>query len=155
MEFSRLVAVHPLLIDGSFVSRNGALTQARTAATHGLACQRYALQVSGVKFQFDPSKPPGHRIDAKDVWISKEDECTRIDLDASYSIATKLYMTSGKDGFKSLQVGRHLAQLAPRTVMHLQRRMSLLSCSAQMSKWLSRHHLAPLHIMQIRYGLPL
>ncbi|KAK9788853.1 hypothetical protein WJX73_008626 [Symbiochloris irregularis] len=61
------------------------------------------LQVSGVKFRFDPSKPPGHRIDANDVWVTKEDECARIDLDAFYAVATKLYMTSGKDGFDCLQ----------------------------------------------------
>lgn len=52
-------------------------------------------QVSGVKFQFDPSKPPGSRIDDSEVEVGGE----ALDLERQYTVATKAYLALGKDGY--------------------------------------------------------
>lgn len=56
------------------------------------------LQVSGLKFAFDPSKPPGKRIDSRLVKVQDE----ILDLEKNYNLATKLYLKQGKDGFDCL-----------------------------------------------------
>ncbi|CAF0939692.1 unnamed protein product [Brachionus calyciflorus] len=56
------------------------------------------LQVSGLKFAFDPSKPPGKRVDPRLVQVQDE----YLDLEKNYSLATKLYLKQGKDGFDCL-----------------------------------------------------
>ena len=66
--------------------------------------KNHVPQVSGVKFKFDPSKPPGHRIEARHVWVVREDVCEPLDLARRYSVATKHYLIFGKDGFDCLQV---------------------------------------------------
>ncbi|KAF6251135.1 Metallo-dependent phosphatase-like protein [Scenedesmus sp. NREL 46B-D3] len=57
-------------------------------------------QVSGIRFAFDPSKPPGHRILPESVTTGSE----RAPLDASktYALATKAYLAEGKDGYDML-----------------------------------------------------
>jgi 5'-nucleotidase len=72
------------------------------------------LQVSGIRFAFDPSKPPGSRIVHESVTIGSE----RAPLDTSktYALATKAYLAEGKDGYDVLQVKRRLS-CSPHTCM--------------------------------------
>lgn len=51
--------------------------------------------ISGVKFAFDPSKPSGERIDAQDIKIKGEP----IDYERFYTVSTKAFIASGKDGY--------------------------------------------------------
>ncbi|XP_060566797.1 snake venom 5'-nucleotidase-like, partial [Ruditapes philippinarum] len=52
-------------------------------------------QVAGIKFVFDPSKPPGKRIEAGLVKVQDQ----FIDLEKKYRLCTKEYIASGKDGY--------------------------------------------------------
>ena len=56
------------------------------------------LQVSGITFKFDPSKPSGSRIVPGSVTVAG----TPLDLEKNYRVATKAYLRSGKDGFSKL-----------------------------------------------------
>ncbi|TKA75911.1 hypothetical protein B0A49_04172 [Cryomyces minteri] len=53
-------------------------------------------QVSGIEFEFDPTKPESSRV--KYVNINKDP----LDLQKDYTLATRDYMVRGKDGFNSL-----------------------------------------------------
>ncbi|KAL2264209.1 hypothetical protein VTK26DRAFT_485 [Humicola hyalothermophila] len=55
-------------------------------------------QVSNIRFEFDPSRPPGSRI----VWA--EIGAAPLDHDRLYNLATRGYMVRGKDGYRSLLV---------------------------------------------------
>ncbi|SPO01964.1 related to 5`-nucleotidase precursor [Cephalotrichum gorgonifer] len=55
-------------------------------------------QVSNIKFTFDPALPPGSRVTS--ATIGGED----IQPNKKYKLATRGYMSRGKDGFKSLLV---------------------------------------------------
>lgn len=55
-------------------------------------------QVSNIKFEFDASKPPNHRVN----WVKLGGE--PIDLERKYVVVTRGYMGRGKDGFDSLLV---------------------------------------------------
>ncbi|KAG2442607.1 hypothetical protein HXX76_002692 [Chlamydomonas incerta] len=66
------------------------------------------LQVSGVKFSFDPSKPPGSRIVPGSVFLTDfdddvDDETERLEPARTYRVTVKEYMAQGKDGFDVLQ----------------------------------------------------
>lgn len=52
-------------------------------------------QVSGMKFEFDPKKPSGSRVDAASVIIGSE----KMKPEARYICAVKRFMSVGKDGF--------------------------------------------------------
>ncbi|XP_017471282.1 PREDICTED: 5'-nucleotidase isoform X1 [Rhagoletis zephyria] len=52
-------------------------------------------QVSGVAFAFDPSKPPGKRIDPRLIRVADE----LIDLQQMYKLCIKSYIYNGCDGF--------------------------------------------------------
>ncbi|PNW85312.1 hypothetical protein CHLRE_03g180450v5 [Chlamydomonas reinhardtii] len=57
-------------------------------------------QVSGVKFSFDPSKPPGSRIVPGSVYIWEfESEPVPMELDHKYKVAVKEYLAQGRDGY--------------------------------------------------------
>lgn len=56
-------------------------------------------QVSGVRFAFDPSKPPKQRIDPKFIKIGDE----YVDLNQKYRLVTKGYLHQGKDGYTILK----------------------------------------------------
>ena len=58
------------------------------------------IQISGLKFAFDPSKPSGQRVDPRLVRFVELDE--PLSLDKEYSLATTTYLRSGKDGFDVL-----------------------------------------------------
>lgn len=60
-------------------------------------------QVSGIRFTFDPSQPPGSRV-LKDS-VTTGSERAPLDPAKTYSLATKQYMAEGKDGYDVLQVG--------------------------------------------------
>ncbi|KAK0061775.1 mannosylglucosyl-3-phosphoglycerate phosphatase [Biomphalaria pfeifferi] len=53
------------------------------------------LQVAGLSFGFDPTKPPGERVGRDLVRVQDE----YIDFDKDYLVATKEYIAQGKDGF--------------------------------------------------------
>ncbi|XP_044265009.1 mannosylglucosyl-3-phosphoglycerate phosphatase isoform X2 [Tribolium madens] len=56
-------------------------------------------QVAGVSFAFDPTKPPGQRVDPAFVRIGDE----YLNLEQNYRLATKSYMHSGCDGYVMLK----------------------------------------------------
>jgi 5'-nucleotidase len=56
------------------------------------------LQVAGVRFAFDPSKPPNERVDPALVSVQGE----YLDLKKKYSLVTKTYLKQGKDGYECL-----------------------------------------------------
>lgn len=59
-------------------------------------------QVGGISFAFDPSKPPGQRVDPAFVKVGDE----YLDVDPKsrkkYRLCTKSYLANGKDGYDVL-----------------------------------------------------
>lgn len=57
--------------------------------------------VSGLRFTFDPKKPPGSRVDPASVVVVKHGQLqsTPIDLAKIYSVSTTEYISKGNDGF--------------------------------------------------------
>ena len=76
------------------------------------------LQVSGVKFSFNPKQPPGFRVIKNSVIVGERP----VDEDEHYTVATKAYLCSGKDGFDALRdaVVKVDGETAPRlaTLVH-------------------------------------
>jgi len=62
-------------------------------------------QVSGIKFFFDPNKEPGERVDRERVFVGG----LPVEMDKEYSLATKEYLSQGKDGYNSFLRGKILA----------------------------------------------
>ncbi|KAG2448378.1 hypothetical protein HYH02_006960 [Chlamydomonas schloesseri] len=65
-------------------------------------------QVSGLKFSFDPSKPPGSRVVPGSVFLTDfdddvDDESEPLQPTHKYRVTVKEYMAQGKDGFDVLQ----------------------------------------------------
>jgi len=65
--------------------------------------------VSGIKFKFDPTKPPMSRVVPGSVYVAKKsngpprlDEYRPMELTETYSLMTKEYLAKGKDGYTSL-----------------------------------------------------
>ncbi|XP_052816876.1 mannosylglucosyl-3-phosphoglycerate phosphatase-like [Mya arenaria] len=52
-------------------------------------------QLSGLTFVFDPSKPPGQRVEPELVKVQDE----YVQLDQKYRLCTKEYIATGKDGY--------------------------------------------------------
>ena len=65
------------------------------------------LQVSGLRFVFDPSQPSHHRILHSSVFLT--DSGSPIDPDQNYRVCTKVYLSSGKDGYDMLR-DQHVLQ---------------------------------------------
>ncbi len=64
-------------------------------------------QVSGLRFVWDPSQPPGSRI--VDVQVgSKDTGYTPLDLNATYRVAVNDFMAHGGDGYDSLTQGTNV-----------------------------------------------
>lgn len=57
------------------------------------------LQVSGIGFTFDPRKPRYERVDPGSVIVGGQP----LDLERQYTVCTKAYLRSGKDGFDALR----------------------------------------------------
>lgn len=55
-------------------------------------------QISNIQFKYNPALPTGSRV----MWVKIHNE--DLDLDRDYSMATRGYMTRGKDGYSSLRV---------------------------------------------------
>lgn len=55
-------------------------------------------QVSNIQFKYNPKLPPGSRV----IWATTNGES--LDLERSYTMATRGYMGRGKDGYDSLLV---------------------------------------------------
>ena len=55
-------------------------------------------QLSNIQFKYNPALPTGSRV----MWVKIHDE--DLDLNRDYSMATRGYMTRGKDGYASLRV---------------------------------------------------
>eukprot|EP00961_Rhodomonas_salina_P018973 255655-Rhodomonas_salina.1 len=51
--------------------------------------------VSGIRFEFDAAMPPTNRIIPGTLQVGERP----LDLSASYNVATKYYLASGKDGY--------------------------------------------------------
>lgn len=66
------------------------------------------LQVSGLRFYVDPTRPEGNRVTS--VYIRGEP----IDSDATYTLATNDYLAAGGDGFTMLEQAEQIA-VAERT----------------------------------------
>ena len=61
-------------------------------------------QVSGVRFAFDGSKPPGQRVIDGSVMIGEKP----LNLKEHYTLATKAYLALGKDGYGAMVNGTEL-----------------------------------------------
>ncbi|KAH8738699.1 nucleotidase (5'-nucleotidase/2'-cyclic phosphodiesterase) of the calcineurin superfamily [Cryptosporidium ryanae] len=62
------------------------------------------LQVSGIKFQFNGDLEPGNRIVPGSVYVKDIDnsnEYIQLDVNRVYTVATKEFLYTGKDGFDS------------------------------------------------------
>lgn len=68
-------------------------------------------QVSGMSFAFDPSQPPGSRVNPDYVKVGDE----YLNMDHRYRLVTKAYLGKGKDGYDSLAKGEVLVdeEIAP------------------------------------------
>lgn len=67
----------------------------------------YIPQVSGIKFQFDPRKPPGERIVPGSLYTCDfEGDEEPLDLQRKYKVAAKEYLAEGRDGYNVLAVRR-------------------------------------------------
>ena len=58
-------------------------------------------QVAGITFAFDPTKPPGSRIDPAYIKIGSE----YMDKHQHYKMATKASLANGEDGYTALNQG--------------------------------------------------
>ena len=54
--------------------------------------------LSGIRFEFDPSKPAGQRLVEGTLQKENGDE---IEMETYYTMASKYFMTTGKDGFSA------------------------------------------------------
>ena len=66
------------------------------------------LQVSGISFAFDPTKPAGQRVNPKFVRIGDQ----YLSTDTKYRMVTKAYMYAGKDGYDVLRKGKVLVSIS-------------------------------------------
>src|SRR5690606_8748887 len=75
--------------------------QVRQALEHGLLGYPMAwggfLQVSGLRFTFDPAAPPGSRL--REVYVGDEP----LDDEREYALATNDFMATGGDGYTMLE----------------------------------------------------
>ena len=62
------------------------------------------LQVSGLRFAFDPARPAGARVEAGLVRVGDE----YLQPHQRYKLVTKAYLASGRDGYDCLAAGRVL-----------------------------------------------
>ena len=51
--------------------------------------------VSGVRFSFEPTQPPGARIDPASITVGG----AALEAEKEYAVATKAYLAQGKDGY--------------------------------------------------------
>ena len=95
-------------------------------------------QVSGITFAFDPSKPPGSRVDPKYVKIGDE----YIDKHQHYKLVTKAYLALGKDGYDALALAPVLVdeECAPNLTSAVQNHFQAIQMRKGKSRRTSIHH---------------
>ena len=91
-------------------------------------------QVSGITFAFDPSRPPGSRVEPQYVKVGDE----YLDLAHHYKLVTKAYLALGKDGYDALALAPVLVdeECAPNLTSAVQNHFQAI----QMRKGNSRRH---------------
>jgi len=74
------------------------------------------LQVSGIRFAFDPSQPPGSRIVPGSVFVGSE----ALDKEKMYTIAAREYIQTGHVRFLIIAVLVHALYVChcPMSLMH-------------------------------------
>lgn len=94
-------------------------------------------QVSGVRFAFDPSKPPGSRVDPRFVKIGDE----VLQMDKEYRLVTKSYLYQGKDGYECLKDCKVLVseEECPALCTTIQNHFSTIGLIKSHAKKPSRH----------------
>jgi hypothetical protein len=102
-----IILYHALVEAFVHVSMHATVNLTRTKCMRVSACHALnaCLQVSGVRFAFDPSRPPGSRIPPEGVTTGSSH--TPLDLTKTYTLATKEYLAQGKDGYDVLEVSHH------------------------------------------------
>ncbi|HEY8488358.1 MAG TPA: bifunctional metallophosphatase/5'-nucleotidase [Thermaerobacter sp.] len=60
------------------------------------------LQVSGLTYRWDPSRPPGDRVDPADVFINGQP----LDLEARYTVTANSFIAAGGDNFTAFTEGQ-------------------------------------------------
>jgi len=61
------------------------------------------IQVAGIHFEFDPSAPPGQRV--QNVKMA---DGTEFDINKTYTVATVEFIAAGGDGYTMMERGIHL-----------------------------------------------
>uniref|UniRef100_A0A061QQ45 5'-nucleotidase n=1 Tax=Tetraselmis sp. GSL018 TaxID=582737 RepID=A0A061QQ45_9CHLO len=129
LKMQDLVSILPMLDETVVLEASGSVIM--QALENGVskwpALEGRFLQVSGVRFDFDPSQPPGSRIDPDTVFIQGKP----IGMDRKYRLGTKAYMAQGKDGFDCLMGLKELVRadegtLLPTTVREHFRHLTTL-----------------------------
>ena len=94
-------------------------------------------QVSGISFAFDPSKPPGSRVDPEYVKVGDE----YLDLHHHYRLVTKAYLALGKDGYDALALAPVLVdeECSPNLTSAVQNHFQAIQMKTDKSRRLSIH----------------
>ncbi|PSC74575.1 5 -C-terminal domain-containing [Micractinium conductrix] len=95
-----LVAILPMIDDTVKIQVTGAqlLASLENGVSEWPKHEGRFPQVSGLRFAFDPTCPPGQRV----VEGSGEVGGTALQLEAEYSLETKKYLAEGRDGYDVL-----------------------------------------------------
>ena len=86
-------------------------------------------QVSGISFTFDPSRPSGDRICDTVLVAGEPLERTR-----TYTLCTKGYIASGKDGYKVFKTAKVLLDHEAGIILNSEVRNYFQSCRQQMNQ---------------------
>ena len=86
-------------------------------------------QVSGVSFTFDPSQPSGSRVSEYSVLVGGE----RVQRDKTYTLCTKGYIASGKDGYGVFKQAKTVSRCEDGPILNSIVRNHFTSCSQQES----------------------
>lgn len=84
-------------------------------------------QVSGITFSFDPSQPSGSRILENSVLIGGE----RLQRTRTYTLCTKGYIASGKDGYSVFKSAKVLLDHGAGIILNSEVRNYFQSCRNQ------------------------
>ena len=94
-------------------------------------------QVSGISFAFDPSQPPGSRVDPEYVKVGDE----YLDPHHHYRLVTKAYLALGKDGYDALAQAPVLVdeECSPNLTSAVQNHFKAIQMKTDKSRRLSIH----------------
>jgi len=111
-----LVAILPMLDETVVLEASGQdiLDTLNNGVSKWPALEGRFLQVSGVRFDFDPELPPGKRVIEDSVFVCGKP----IDMNKKdYRLAVKSYMAQGKDGFDGLAKLKELVRADEGTLL--------------------------------------